>query len=208
MKSFKIQNDIIGVGVLIKTTICRKQLLCLIWLDAFEGHLWLGVMSPYYSMLIWIVCTGTHTHTHVYPTVSAQPWVCSCWTLVCPQALVIAGISLQTANLYGYIHCKLGGQKAISRVTSRLFGTTDVPKSEYWGSAHGVEQPTCLSGLVLPFPGSQFLQWVQDNSDSPPSLSGSVTWKSHNPRSLCSMSGSLLSFTAELLPSSRRMFLS
>ncbi|XP_014466235.1 Golgi apparatus membrane protein TVP23 homolog A isoform X3 [Alligator mississippiensis] len=35
-------------------------------------------------------------------------------------ALVIAGISLQTANLYGYIHCKLGGQKSISQVTSRL----------------------------------------------------------------------------------------
>ncbi|XP_072791578.1 Golgi apparatus membrane protein TVP23 homolog A isoform X3 [Taeniopygia guttata] len=45
-------------------------------------------------------------------------------------ALVIAGISLQTANLYGYIHCKLGGQKTISRVTSRLFGTTDVPKRQ------------------------------------------------------------------------------
>ncbi|XP_030814033.1 Golgi apparatus membrane protein TVP23 homolog A isoform X2 [Camarhynchus parvulus] len=45
-------------------------------------------------------------------------------------ALVIAGISLQTANLYGYIHCKLGGQKNISRVTSRLFGTTDVPKRQ------------------------------------------------------------------------------
>ncbi|XP_009949487.1 PREDICTED: Golgi apparatus membrane protein TVP23 homolog A-like, partial [Leptosomus discolor] len=46
-------------------------------------------------------------------------------------ALVIAGISLQTANLYGYIHCKLGGQKSISRVTSRLFVTADVPKSKY-----------------------------------------------------------------------------
>ncbi|NXW76994.1 TV23A protein, partial [Hirundo rustica] len=45
-------------------------------------------------------------------------------------ALVIAGISLQTANLYGYIHCKLEGQKTISRVTSRLFGTTDVPKRQ------------------------------------------------------------------------------
>ncbi|XP_064581617.1 Golgi apparatus membrane protein TVP23 homolog A isoform X1 [Zonotrichia leucophrys gambelii] len=45
-------------------------------------------------------------------------------------ALVIAGISLQTANLYGYIHCKLGGPKTISRVTSRLFGTTDVPKRQ------------------------------------------------------------------------------
>ncbi|XP_027566979.2 Golgi apparatus membrane protein TVP23 homolog A [Pipra filicauda] len=45
-------------------------------------------------------------------------------------ALVIAGISLQTANLYGYIHCKLGGQKTISRVTSRLFGTADVPQRQ------------------------------------------------------------------------------
>ncbi|XP_025907760.1 Golgi apparatus membrane protein TVP23 homolog A [Nothoprocta perdicaria] len=33
-------------------------------------------------------------------------------------ALVIAGISLQTANLYGDIHCKLEGQKTISRTTS------------------------------------------------------------------------------------------
>lgn len=44
---------------------------------------------------------------------------------------MIAGISLQTANLYGYIHCKLGGQKSISRVTSRFFVTADVPKSKY-----------------------------------------------------------------------------
>ncbi|XP_054698535.1 Golgi apparatus membrane protein TVP23 homolog A isoform X3 [Grus americana] len=43
-------------------------------------------------------------------------------------ALVIAGISLQTANLYGYIHCKLGGQKSISRVTSRFFVTAEAPK--------------------------------------------------------------------------------
>ncbi|XP_074136640.1 Golgi apparatus membrane protein TVP23 homolog A isoform X2 [Sminthopsis crassicaudata] len=35
-------------------------------------------------------------------------------------ALVIAGISLQTANLYGYIHCKIGGQKSITKVTSRF----------------------------------------------------------------------------------------
>lgn len=44
---------------------------------------------------------------------------------------MIAGISLQTANLYGYIHCKLGGQKSISRTTSRFFVTADVPKSKY-----------------------------------------------------------------------------
>uniref|UniRef100_A0A7N4PD78 Golgi apparatus membrane protein TVP23 homolog n=1 Tax=Sarcophilus harrisii TaxID=9305 RepID=A0A7N4PD78_SARHA len=35
-------------------------------------------------------------------------------------ALVIAGICLQTANLYGYIHCKIGGQKSITKVTSRF----------------------------------------------------------------------------------------
>ncbi|XP_010001584.1 PREDICTED: Golgi apparatus membrane protein TVP23 homolog A [Chaetura pelagica] len=46
-------------------------------------------------------------------------------------ALVIAGISLQTANLYGYIHCKLGGQKSLSRLTSRLLVRADVPKSKY-----------------------------------------------------------------------------
>uniref|UniRef100_A0A6I8NNB2 Golgi apparatus membrane protein TVP23 homolog n=1 Tax=Ornithorhynchus anatinus TaxID=9258 RepID=A0A6I8NNB2_ORNAN len=39
-------------------------------------------------------------------------------------ALVIAGISLQTANLYGYIHCKLGGQKSIIKVTSRFLSQT------------------------------------------------------------------------------------
>ncbi|XP_053131828.1 Golgi apparatus membrane protein TVP23 homolog A isoform X2 [Hemicordylus capensis] len=35
-------------------------------------------------------------------------------------ALVIASISLQAANLYGYIHCKLGGSPTIQRVTSRF----------------------------------------------------------------------------------------
>nr|XP_009681891.1 PREDICTED: Golgi apparatus membrane protein TVP23 homolog A [Struthio camelus australis] len=45
-------------------------------------------------------------------------------------ALVIAGISLQTANLYGYIHCKLGGQKSISRVTPRFFVAADVSKRQ------------------------------------------------------------------------------
>uniref|UniRef100_F7E7H1 Golgi apparatus membrane protein TVP23 homolog n=1 Tax=Monodelphis domestica TaxID=13616 RepID=F7E7H1_MONDO len=41
-------------------------------------------------------------------------------------ALVIAGISLQTANLYGYIHCKIGigGQKSITKVTSRFLSQT------------------------------------------------------------------------------------
>ncbi|XP_063201276.1 Golgi apparatus membrane protein TVP23 homolog A isoform X3 [Chroicocephalus ridibundus] len=44
-------------------------------------------------------------------------------------ALVIAGISLQTANLYGYIHCKLGGHKSTRRATSS-FVTADVPKRQ------------------------------------------------------------------------------
>ncbi|NXR81454.1 TV23A protein, partial [Pycnonotus jocosus] len=60
-------------------------------------------------------------------------------------ALVIAGISLQTANLYGYIHCKLGGQKNISRVTSRLFGTTDVPKKKHVCSVPSAGQSRRIS---------------------------------------------------------------
>ncbi|XP_068102936.1 Golgi apparatus membrane protein TVP23 homolog A [Hyperolius riggenbachi] len=35
-------------------------------------------------------------------------------------ALVIAGISLQSANLYGYIHCKTGGQQNVGRAASRF----------------------------------------------------------------------------------------
>ncbi|XP_063790353.1 Golgi apparatus membrane protein TVP23 homolog A isoform X2 [Pseudophryne corroboree] len=35
-------------------------------------------------------------------------------------ALVIAGISLQSANLYGYIHCKTGGQQNVGKVASRF----------------------------------------------------------------------------------------
>uniref|UniRef100_A0A8C8R6T0 Golgi apparatus membrane protein TVP23 homolog n=1 Tax=Pelusios castaneus TaxID=367368 RepID=A0A8C8R6T0_9SAUR len=35
-------------------------------------------------------------------------------------ALVIAGISLQAANLYGFIHCKLGGKKSIKVTSSFL----------------------------------------------------------------------------------------
>uniref|UniRef100_A0A8D2LQZ8 Golgi apparatus membrane protein TVP23 homolog n=1 Tax=Varanus komodoensis TaxID=61221 RepID=A0A8D2LQZ8_VARKO len=34
-------------------------------------------------------------------------------------ALVIAGICLQAANLYGYIHCKLGGSQARHKAASR-----------------------------------------------------------------------------------------
>uniref|UniRef100_A0A670J745 Golgi apparatus membrane protein TVP23 homolog n=1 Tax=Podarcis muralis TaxID=64176 RepID=A0A670J745_PODMU len=35
-------------------------------------------------------------------------------------ALVIAGICLQAANLYGYVHCKLGGSQTIHKATSRF----------------------------------------------------------------------------------------
>ncbi|XP_069590138.1 Golgi apparatus membrane protein TVP23 homolog A isoform X1 [Ranitomeya imitator] len=35
-------------------------------------------------------------------------------------ALVIAGISLQSANLYGYIHCKNGGQQNVGKTASRF----------------------------------------------------------------------------------------
>lgn len=37
-------------------------------------------------------------------------------------ALVIAGLSLQAANLYGYIRCKLGGSKNITRAASTYLG--------------------------------------------------------------------------------------
>ncbi|XP_007498711.2 Golgi apparatus membrane protein TVP23 homolog A isoform X2 [Monodelphis domestica] len=48
------------------------------------------------------------------------------WIFEAKKALVIAGISLQTANLYGYIHCKIGigGQKSITKVTSRFLSQT------------------------------------------------------------------------------------
>ncbi|XP_044159207.1 Golgi apparatus membrane protein TVP23 homolog A [Bufo gargarizans] len=35
-------------------------------------------------------------------------------------ALVIAGISLQSANLYGYIHCKTGSHQNVGRTASRF----------------------------------------------------------------------------------------
>ncbi|KAM8779228.1 Golgi apparatus membrane protein TVP23 homolog A isoform 3-T3 [Rhynchonycteris naso] len=39
-------------------------------------------------------------------------------------ALVIAGISLQAANLYGYILCKMGGESDISKVTANFLSQT------------------------------------------------------------------------------------
>ncbi|NXT73536.1 TV23A protein, partial [Zapornia atra] len=60
-------------------------------------------------------------------------------------ALVIAGISLQTANLYGYIHCKLWGQKS-SRVTSRFFVTAEVPKRQTRRISEGPTEEPGKSG--------------------------------------------------------------
>ena len=40
------------------------------------------------------------------------------------QALVIAGISLQAANLYGYVLCKMGGESDISKVTATFLSQT------------------------------------------------------------------------------------
>ncbi|XP_068555914.1 Golgi apparatus membrane protein TVP23 homolog A isoform X1 [Anas acuta] len=69
-------------------------------------------------------------------------------------ALVIAGISLQTANLYGYIHCKLEGQKSIGRITSRFFVTADVPKSKYQAGLSAINQEVSNADLLfLAFPG-------------------------------------------------------
>ncbi|XP_045398075.1 Golgi apparatus membrane protein TVP23 homolog A [Lemur catta] len=39
-------------------------------------------------------------------------------------ALVIAGISLQAANLYGYILCKMGGESDLSKVTASFLSQT------------------------------------------------------------------------------------
>uniref|UniRef100_G3QF83 Golgi apparatus membrane protein TVP23 homolog n=1 Tax=Gorilla gorilla gorilla TaxID=9595 RepID=G3QF83_GORGO len=39
-------------------------------------------------------------------------------------ALVVAGISLQAANLYGYILCKMGGNSDISKVTASFLSQT------------------------------------------------------------------------------------
>ena len=44
--------------------------------------------------------------------------------LLCEQALVIAGISLQAANLYGYILCKMGGESDLSKVTASFLSQT------------------------------------------------------------------------------------
>lgn len=48
----------------------------------------------------------------------------SCLCLIRVQALVIAGVSLQAANLYGYILCKMGGDSDLSRVAASLLSQT------------------------------------------------------------------------------------
>ncbi|XP_029802106.1 Golgi apparatus membrane protein TVP23 homolog A isoform X2 [Suricata suricatta] len=42
-------------------------------------------------------------------------------------ALVTAGISLQAANLYGYVLCKMGGERDISKVTAGFLSHTVLP---------------------------------------------------------------------------------
>ncbi|XP_028669687.1 Golgi apparatus membrane protein TVP23 homolog A-like isoform X3 [Erpetoichthys calabaricus] len=50
------------------------------------------------------------------------------------MALVIAGISLQCANLYGYIRCKVGGKHVISTAASSFLGQ------------HFIQRPNILFG--------------------------------------------------------------
>ncbi|XP_075798129.1 Golgi apparatus membrane protein TVP23 homolog A isoform X4 [Microtus pennsylvanicus] len=46
------------------------------------------------------------------------------WVFEARKALVIAGISLQGANLYGYILCKMGGEGDISTVAASFLSQT------------------------------------------------------------------------------------
>lgn len=59
---------------------------------------------------------------------SALPCECAPsagFPLLCPvQALVIAGISLQAANLYGYILCKMGGDGDVSAAAASFLSQT------------------------------------------------------------------------------------
>ncbi|XP_067912493.1 Golgi apparatus membrane protein TVP23 homolog A-like isoform X2 [Heterodontus francisci] len=45
-------------------------------------------------------------------------------------ALVIAGLSLQAANLYGYIRCKLGGSKNVTKAASTYLGQQLLQRSD------------------------------------------------------------------------------
>nr|XP_023413149.1 Golgi apparatus membrane protein TVP23 homolog A isoform X1 [Loxodonta africana] len=65
-------------------------------------------------------------------------------------ALVIAGISLQAANLYGYILCKMGGDSDISRVTASFLSQTVLQTVSYWGLIPGSlhARPSNKAGLL------------------------------------------------------------
>lgn len=52
--------------------------------------------------------------------------------LLLPQALVITGISLQAANLYGYVHCKLGGMQNLHKMATR-FSAQQIFQRVSWG---------------------------------------------------------------------------
>ncbi|XP_029802107.1 Golgi apparatus membrane protein TVP23 homolog A isoform X3 [Suricata suricatta] len=49
------------------------------------------------------------------------------WIFEARKALVTAGISLQAANLYGYVLCKMGGERDISKVTAGFLSHTVLP---------------------------------------------------------------------------------
>uniref|UniRef100_A0A4X1VK80 Golgi apparatus membrane protein TVP23 homolog n=1 Tax=Sus scrofa TaxID=9823 RepID=A0A4X1VK80_PIG len=53
-------------------------------------------------------------------------------------ALVIAGISLQAANLYGYVLCKMGGESDISKITASFLSQT-VFQTAYFPRQQGLE---------------------------------------------------------------------
>lgn len=68
--------------------------------------------------------------------------------LLCAQALVIAGIALQAANLYGYILCKMGGESDISKVTASFLSQT-VFQTAYLQRQQGLK-PEVLYSNKLP----------------------------------------------------------
>ncbi|XP_059549136.1 Golgi apparatus membrane protein TVP23 homolog A isoform X2 [Myotis daubentonii] len=60
-------------------------------------------------------------------------------------ALVIAGISLQAANLYGYILCKMGGESDISKaaasfLSQTVFQTAYLQRQQWRGEGSAVKQ--------------------------------------------------------------------
>uniref|UniRef100_H0X2X3 Golgi apparatus membrane protein TVP23 homolog n=1 Tax=Otolemur garnettii TaxID=30611 RepID=H0X2X3_OTOGA len=59
-------------------------------------------------------------------------------------ALVIAGISLQAANLYGYILCKMGGESDLSKATASF-----LPQAVFQTACSGDFQKPGLEGLEI-----------------------------------------------------------